>query len=89
MSTRAIRDHLEELYGIDVSPDLISAVTSAVLDEVAEWQGRPLDACCPFVFLDAIRVKIRDEGFVRSEPSRRHRSEPDGGRRPHRPRHPA
>ncbi len=67
MSTRAIRDHLEELYGIDVSPDLISAVTSAVLEEVAEWQGRPLDACYPLVFLDAIRVKIRDEGFVRNK----------------------
>ena len=89
MSTRAIRDHLEELYGIEVSPDLISVVTSAVLEEVAEWQGRPLDACYPLVFLDAIRVKIRDEGFVRSEPSRRHRSEPDGERRLHRPRHPA
>ena len=67
MSTRAIRDHLEELYGIEVSPDLISAVTSAVLEEVAEWQGRPLDACYPLVFLDAIRVKIRDEGFVRNK----------------------
>jgi putative transposase len=67
MSTRAIRDHLEELYGIDVSPALISAVTSAVMEEVAEWQGRPLDACYPLVFLDAIRVKIRDEGFVRNK----------------------
>ncbi|EYD71527.1 Mobile element protein [Rubellimicrobium mesophilum DSM 19309] len=47
MSVRAIRDHLEELYGIEVSPDLISTVTNAVLDEVAEWQNRPLDACYP------------------------------------------
>jgi putative transposase len=67
MSVRAIRDHLEELYGIDVSPDLISTVTDAVLDEVAEWQNRPLDACYPLVFFDAIRVKIRDEGFVRNK----------------------
>ena len=67
MSVRAIRDHLEELYGIEVSPDLISAVTNAVLDEVAEWQNRPLDACYPLVFFDAIRVKIRDEGFVRNK----------------------
>ena len=44
MSVREIRGHLEELYGIDVSPDLISAVTDAVLEEVAEWQNRPLDA---------------------------------------------
>ena len=67
MSVREIRMHLEELYGIDVSPDLISAVTNAVLEEVAEWQNRPLDACYPLVFFDAIRVKIRDEGFVRNK----------------------
>jgi putative transposase len=67
MTVREIRGHLEELYGIDVSPDLISAVTDAVLDEVAEWQARPLDACYPLVFFDAIRVKIRDEGFVRNK----------------------
>ena len=45
MSVREIRGHLEELYGIDVSADLISAVTDAVLEEVAEWQNRPLDVC--------------------------------------------
>src|SRR6202047_1629174 len=67
MTVREIRGHLEELYGIDVSPDLISAVTDAVLDEVAEWQGRPLDACYPLIFFDAIRAKIRDEGFVRNK----------------------
>ena len=67
MTTREIRGHLEELYGIDVSPDLISAVTDAVLSEVAEWQNRPLDVCYPLVFFDAIRVKIRDEGFVRNK----------------------
>ena len=66
-SVREIRGHLEELYGIDVSPDLISAVTDAVLDEVAEWQNRPLDASYPLVFFDALRVKIRDEGFVRNK----------------------
>lgn len=67
MSVREIRMHPEEIYGIDVSPDLISAVTNAVLEEVAEWQNRPLDACYPLVFFDAIRVKIRDEGFVRNK----------------------
>ena len=64
---REIRGHLEELYGIDVSPDLISTITDAVLEAVAEWQGRPLDAYYPLVFFDAIRVKIRDEGFVRNK----------------------
>ena len=67
MTVREIRGHLEELYGIDVSPDLISAVTDAGLDQVTEWQNRPLDVCYPLVFFDAIRVKIRDEGFVRNK----------------------
>jgi putative transposase len=51
MSVREIRGHLEELYGIDVSPDLISAVTDAVLEEVSEWQNRPLDAVYPLCLL--------------------------------------
>ena len=67
MSTREITRHLRDLYGIDVSPDLISAVTDAVLDEVAAWQQRPLDPIYPLVFFDAIRVKIRDEGMVRNK----------------------
>ena len=67
MTVREIRGHLQELYGIEVSPDLISTVTDAVLEAVSEWQNRPLDACYAIVFFDAIRVKIRDEGFVRNE----------------------
>src|ERR671913_907178 len=67
MSTREIQGHLRELYGLEVSPDLVSAVTDAVLDEVAEWQNRPLEALYPLVFLDAIRVKVRDEGTVRNK----------------------
>ena len=59
--------HLAELYGIDVSPDLISAVTDAILDEIAEWQNRPLEAVYPLVFFDALRVKVRDEGTVRNK----------------------
>ena len=54
-------------YGIDVSPDLISAVTDAVLEEVATWQSRPLEAAYPLVFFDALRVKVRDEGLVRNK----------------------
>ena len=67
MSVREVRGQLEEIYGIEVSPDLNSAITDAVLDEVAEWQNRPLDLMFSFVFFDAIRVKIRDEGFVRNK----------------------
>ena len=67
MSTREIQGHLRELYGIEVSPDLISAVTDAVLEEVAAWQARPLEPVYPLVFFDALRVKIRDEGLVRDK----------------------
>jgi len=67
MTVREIQGHLQELYGIEVSPDLISRVTDAVLDEVREWQGRPLDPLYPIIFFDALRVKIRDEGLVRNK----------------------
>jgi putative transposase len=67
MSTREIQGHLRELYSLEVSPDLVSAVTDAVLDEVSEWQNRPLEALYPLIFLDAIRVKVRDEGTVRNK----------------------
>src|SRR3954453_19858042 len=60
MSTREIAGHLRDLYGIDVSPDLISAVTDAVLEEIAAWQSRPLEAAYPLVFFDALRVNVRD-----------------------------
>ena len=61
MSVRDIRGHLEALYGLEVSPDLISRVTDAVLDEVKEWRSRALDAVYPVVIFDALRVKIRDK----------------------------
>jgi putative transposase len=67
MSVREIVGHLRDLYGVDVSPDLISAVTDAVLDDVAAWQARPLEPVYPLVFFDALRVKIRDEGLVRNK----------------------
>jgi Transposase and inactivated derivatives len=67
MSTREITGHLRELYGIEVSPDLISAVTDAVLEEVTAWQARPLETAYPLVFFDALRVKVRDEGLVRNK----------------------
>jgi putative transposase len=67
MTVREIKGHLRELYGVDVSPDLISRVTDAVLEEVREWQNRPLDAVYPVIFFDALRVKIRDESVVRNK----------------------
>lgn len=67
MTVREIQGHLEELYGVDVSPDLISTVTDAVLEEVTQWQQRPLDRLYPVVMFDCLRVKIRDEGVVKSK----------------------
>ena len=67
MSSREIVGHLHELYGVDVSPALISVVTDAVLEEIAAWQARPLEPVYPLVFFDALRVKIRDEGLVRNK----------------------
>src|ERR1700758_2894497 len=67
LTVREIQAHLHELYHVEVSPDLISRVTDAVLDEVREWQNRPLDPLYPVIFFDALRVKIRDEGLVRNK----------------------
>jgi putative transposase len=64
LSVREIKAHLHEIYGVEVSPDLISSVTEAVLEEVREWQTRPLEAVYPIVYLDALRVKIRYDGVV-------------------------
>ena len=67
MTVREIQGHLLEIYGLDVSPDLISTVTDAVLETIGEWQNRPLEASYSLVFFDALRVKIRDEGLVRNK----------------------
>lgn len=64
MSTRDIQGHLRELYGTDVSPDLISRVTDAVVEEMQEWQSRRLEAIYPVLFLDALYVSVRDGAAV-------------------------
>ena len=64
MTTREIQGHIEEIYGFEASPSLISAITEAVMDEVTAWQSRPLEPCYPVVFMDAIRVNIRSDGAV-------------------------
>ena len=64
MTTRDIQGHLQELYGVEVSPDLISTVTDSVLQEVAEWQSRPLAEVYPILYLDATIIKVRSEGRV-------------------------
>ena len=64
MTTREIQGHLEEMYGVEVSPALISSVTDAIVDEVKAWQSRPLEALYGIVYLDALYVKMRHEGRV-------------------------
>ena len=64
MTTREIQGHIEEIYGVEASPSLISAITDAVMEEVTAWQNRPLEPCYPIVFMDAIRVNIRSDGAV-------------------------
>jgi putative transposase len=67
MTVREIQGFLAEMYAVEVSPDLISSVTDAVVAEVTAWQSRPLEPRYPVVFFDALRVKIRDEATVRSK----------------------
>jgi len=67
MTVREIRRFLEEQYGVEVSPDLISAVTDSVQSEVEEWRTRPLERSYALVIFDALYVKIRDEGVVKSK----------------------
>ncbi|MCA1821219.1 MAG: IS256 family transposase [Pseudonocardia sp.] len=64
MTTRDIKEHLAEVYGADVSPGLISNVTDVVVDEITQWQTRPLDAVYPIMYIDAVVVKIREGGTV-------------------------
>jgi transposase-like protein len=67
MTVREIQGHLKELYATDISADLISSVTDAVIDEIRDWQNRPLELLYPVIIFDALRVKIRDEGVVKNK----------------------
>jgi putative transposase len=67
MTMREIQGFLAEQYGVDVSPELISSVTDAVMEEIGAWQTRPLEPMYPVIFFDALRVKIREDGVVRNK----------------------
>jgi len=67
MSARDIQAHLSEIYGTQIAPSLISEVTDAVVDEISSWQARPLDPIWAFVFLDALVIKVRDQGVVQNK----------------------
>lgn len=64
MSTRDIEDHLQDLYGIEVSPAMVSKITDKIMPLITEWQARPLDAVYPIVFLDAIHFKVRQDSRI-------------------------
>ena len=64
MTTREIQEHLREIYGTEISPALISTVTEAVMEEVRDWQMRPLDRVYPILYLDALRVNVKEAGQV-------------------------
>jgi putative transposase len=67
MTTRDIQAHLQEIYGIEVSPTLISNVTDAVIEEVKSWQNRSLDSLYPILYLDALQAKVKDNGSIKNK----------------------
>jgi putative transposase len=67
MTTRDIQGHIEDMYGVTISPELVSKITDCVLDEAVAWQSRPLDAVYPILFLDALFVKVRDAGTIQNK----------------------
>ena len=67
MTVREVQGFLAEQYGVEVSPEFISSVTDAVMDEVSAWRSRPLESMYPVVFFDALRVKIREDAVVRNK----------------------
>ena len=67
MTTRQIKQHLEEIYQVEISPSLISSVTDAITDEVKAWQSRPLDSVYPILYLDALVVKVRESSHIQNK----------------------
>ena len=66
LSTRDIHDQLQDLYGIELSAEMVSKITDRILPEIKEWQSRPLNTIYPFVFMDCIHYKVREEGRILS-----------------------
>lgn len=67
MSTRDIHDQLKDIYGIEVSADMVSKITDKIIPEIKEWQNRPLESIYPFIFMDAIHYKVREDGQIKSK----------------------
>lgn len=67
MSTRDIHDQLKDIYGIELPADMVSKITDNIIPHIKEWQNRPLESICPFVFMDAIHYKVREDGQIKSK----------------------
>lgn len=67
MSTRDIHDQLKDIYGIEVSADMVSKITDKIIPQIKEWQNRPLESVYPFIFMDAIHYKVREDGQIKSK----------------------
>ena len=64
MSTRDIHDQLKDIYGIELSAEMVSKITDRIIPDIREWQSRPLDPIYPFCFMDAIHYKIKEDGRI-------------------------
>lgn len=62
MSSRDIHDQLQDIYGIEISAEMVSKITDKILPEIWEWQSLPLNPVYPFVFMDCIHYKVREAG---------------------------
>ena len=67
MSTRDIHDQVKDLYGIEVSADMVSKITDKIIPQINEWKNRPLEPVYPFIFLDAIHYKVREDGQIKNK----------------------
>ena len=67
MSTRDIHDQLKNIYGIELSSDMVSKMTDKIIPEIKEWQNRSLNSVYPFVFMDAIHYKVREDGQIKNK----------------------
>lgn len=67
MSTRDIHDQIKDIYGIELSSEMVSRITDSLLPEIKEWQTRALEPIYPFVFMDAIHYKVREDGQIKSK----------------------
>ena len=67
MSTRDIHEQIKDIYGIEISAEMVSKMTDSIIPSIREWQNRPLNPIYPFVFMDAIHYKVREDGVIKNK----------------------